>query len=486
MAMAAGELELSPSEAAVLAYLEKGTGYGPNEEQVPIILSPWQHNLVTGGGRSGKSALGAWKIEMEHYLSLGLFEAEGRGGLYWLVGADYNQTSKEFEYLTKFYANVGLLDKQGSTVRVDPGRIELLDGGDAKGRRRGQTVIKTSSAKDEQKMGRESPDGVLICEAGEEDISEAVFLRCLERVSGVKGGKGGWLFLSGTIERTQSRWYVKRALEWRFGTPEGCKSWSLATWTNTALYPGGRHDPKILALERQYPDDYFLERMAGIPAPPRGMVFPEVRVEIHVREVEYVPGEPVYVTGDPGYSSLSPDATEVCQIIGGQIRWFDEIYVTGKTTEEIIHTVQTTRPWGKDVRKLVLDPHAKDQHHSMSSVAEVWFAKTGLVARGERVRIEAGIETFRTFVKPDVFSGQSPMVFSPRCRGLLSELGLVPNRNGDMTPFMWEKDAEGNPTNKPDDRNAHAIKAVWYFLVEHFGYARVRPKRAQTEYARIA
>src|SRR3972149_1094051 len=50
------------------------------------------------------------------------------------------------------------------------------------------------------------------------------------------------------------------------------RSFSLPTWENSHLYPGGRGDPEILKLEGSMTRERFMERHAGEPSPPAGRV----------------------------------------------------------------------------------------------------------------------------------------------------------------------------------------------------------------------
>ena len=83
----------------------------------------------------------------------------------------------------------------------------------------------------------------------------------------------------------------------------------------------------------------------------------------------------------------------------------------------------------------------------------------------------------RLFLKLDDATHQPKMLFSPTCRGLISELGgcLSPIDN-QMHVYRWQVDKEGNAVGQvPIDRWNDGIKAVVYGLVDRFGYVTVRP-----------
>ena len=112
-----------------------------------------------------------------------------------------------------------------------------------------------------------------------------------------------------------------------------------------------------------------MERIAGQPVPPKGLVVPEVRPDVHVRDVAYVPGLPVRLAVDPGYAGAY--AVEALQHIDGREVVVDEIYERGLVTEEIIEMAKS-RPWWPDVEGGVIDVAAY-QHHSMPAPAEAWL-----------------------------------------------------------------------------------------------------------------
>ena len=423
-------------------------GFDPSPEQGEILDSDYRFNLVAGGEQGGKSML-ASKFLLSH-----VFDTEsGEPGLYWLVGSDYAQTEREFVYLSEDFEELGVL--KSSTKRVDPGQIVLHDG----------TRIVTKSAKDPRKLAREAPDGIIGCEASQLDILT------FERMRGRTAPKKGWLFMAGTFEGSLG-WYPATWSQWQSGHDDR-KSWSLPTWTNLALYPEGREDPEILKLENESSDEYFMERIAGVPVPPRGLVFNEIRADMHVRDIEYIRDEPVHLWVDPGYAGAY--AVEAVQIVNDRPQVFDEVYEQGLITTDIISVVQS-RPWSRDVQFGVIDV-AGYQHQAQAAPAETWLSNPsdggmGLYMASNRVRIPEGIERLKSFLKVNPLSGEPGIIFSPKCKGLLSELGVAPNpHDGQTKAYSWRTDREGNIVgNTPEDRYNHAVKALSYGLVQHFGY----------------
>ncbi len=368
--------------------------------------------------------------------------------LYWLVGSSYGETQREFSYLAEWFGALGLLVE--ATKRVDPGHILLVDG----------TRIETKSALDNRTLSKEAPDGIIGCEASQLDV--ATFNRMRGRVTPRKG----WLVLAGTFESSVG-WYPQLYTAWQSGRDDR-RSFSLPSWTNRILYPGGRDDPELLALQADSTDEFYVERIGGEPVPPRGLVIPEIRPDIHIGEFSYIPNLPVRLAIDPGYAGAY--AVEVLQYVNGQEVIVDEIYERGLVTEEIIEIAQS-RLWWPGVDGGVIDV-AGYQHQAMPAPAELWLDKAGVFLSATQVPINDGTERFRSFLKVSPTSQEPKLVIGSHCTGILSELGVTPNPfDGQTRAYRWKTDREGNVMGPvPEDRYNHGIKAVVYYLVDKYGY----------------
>ena len=431
----------------VRKYLFDKVGFSPTPEQDVILQSDKRFILVAGGEQAGKSYVAS------KFLFSRCF-TDGPSGLYWLVAADYERTRAEFEYLAADFEALGIVKEVSK--RIDPGRIVLSDG----------TRIETKSAKDPRTLAMRAPNGILACEASQLDLE--TFYRMRGRVA----PKRGWLFLSGTHEGSLG-WYPQMQIAWKHGLEDEI-SFNLPSYSNYHLYPGGREDPEILRLQRDSSDAFFMERIEGIPSPPRGIVFPEFRPDIHVKPITYVPGEPVSIWMDPGYAG----AYAICAVqeINGQFCVFDEIYEQGLITTEMIQLAQS-REWWPDVKSGVIDI-AGLQHQAMAAPAEVWLEHTGLYLSYNKVRINDGTERLKGFLKPDPLTNTPKLVIAPHCVGTLSEFGAAPNPfDGQTHSYRWKTDRDGSILGEsPEDKYNHAIKALIYGIVEKYGYGYLRNK----------
>ena len=432
--------------------------------QRAILPCTAQTILVTGGEQAGKSWLAAMKFI--HELVPDIIKAKAAGYpfplVYWLVAADYDRTEKEFYYIKDALDLLGLLHDKSK--RVDPGWIEV--GGGPPGKPV-TAIVRTRSSKDYRTLGKEAPMGIIGCEASQLELE--AYLRLVSR----QAPHRAWFFMTGTMESSLG-WYPQLRQAWATGQ-ENKRSFSLPSYSNHYLYPGGKDDPAILQLKADTPDDFFMERIEGIPCPPRGLVLPEFIPDIHVStDCVYVPGQPITIWYDPGYDHAA--ALEGVQHIDGQVRVFTEIYEHGWTVDQIIdHAV--VQPWWTDVRHGVIDIAGTYHAGQQAPVSQVWLAKTGLYMSNQKVPINEGTARFKSFLKVDEVTHRPKIVFSPTCRGVISELGGCLNPiDNQMHVYRWHVDKEGNAVGQvPIDRWNDGIKAVVYGLVDRFGYVTVRP-----------
>ena len=307
-----------------------------------------------------------------------------------------------------------------------------------------------------------APNGILGCEASQLD------LETFYRLRGRCAPKRGWLFLSGTFEGSLG-WYPQMFTAWANGADKDARAYSLPSYTNVHLYPGGATDPEILRLRDFSSDDFYMERIEGKPSPPQGLVFPEFRPDAHIADVEYEKDVPVHLWMDPGYAGAY--AIEVIQVKGDQIQVIDEIYEQGLVTDDMID-IAMSRPWWPDVQFGVIDVGGT-QHQAMASPAEMWLNQAGLYLSSQKVRINEGTERLKGWLKIDSKTHAPRLVIAPHCHGILSEFGVVPNPfDGQTRAYRWKTDRDGNIVGDvPEDKNNHGVKALIYGLVDRFGYA---------------
>ena len=445
-------------------------GWIPTESQREIFNNMTRFTLLAGGERWGKSDCAAHYggVKVLEYIITEVGAGRDPGGdEMWLVAADYGRTKAEFDYMAEFFGKYGLL--KFATTAVDPGRIEINTG--VKG---GQPFyIRTKTANDYRTLAMTAPIGIVVCEASQIDYE--AYMRLQGRVA----EKRGWLFLEGTFESSLG-WYASLWKEWQpqsVWAEEDSRSWSMASYLNTVIYPEGENDPEILRLRSQMTKEHFAERHEGVPSPPHGMVHPAFSMPIHVQKVDYVPEEPVYLAIDPGISAVNQSAyaIEACHFVDGQIRVFDEIYVQEIFEQDILRDILMKKPWFHDVRFAVIDRAGKQRAGAHPASVDVWrtIARMNLMFREKVIEIPDQIRRFDSFLAIDSIKRVPGIVFDSGCRGVISELGGYDNPFTDQTQvYAWNIHQDGERYgDRPRDRFNHGIKALVYLMVHQFGFA---------------
>ena len=409
-------------------------GYNPTPAQRAAHDSPARIRLIAGGERAGKSRSGAME----------LFGRLLEGRLYWLVGPEYDLCRPEFEYVLDACRRI---DAVASVRYPSSNRCELITRTDAR--------IVTRSAHEPERLAAEAPDGILGCEAAQ--LPPSVFLRLRGRIA----ERRGWLWLSGTFEGSRG-WYAEKFRAWQVGERTDARAFSIPSWENRALYPGGRDDPEILDLETQFPPDLFMERFGGVPCPPSTLVFRDFDPLVHVRSEARASGAPVELAIDPGYAGAY--AVLAIEQRGPCVAVIDEVYLRRRVAGEVI-AVCRQRPWWSRVRGGVIDVAGR-QHHAAPSQIEIWASTAGVRLRSHGVPLRSGIDRLRTFLR-DPASGEARLAVAPECRNLIEEFGL----------YRYHEASDREPISEiPIDRDNHAIKALTYWLFDRFG-AIERPPR---------
>jgi len=341
-------------------------GHEWNPEQESIILCNEREILAGGGERGGKSYVAA------EYFNVRFWE----GDLYWIAGRDYDRCHAEFEYIARAMIALGAVSPDDvHTPQNGQWHMQLSTG----------ATIKTWSLKDWLKVGFEAPDGILIAEVAQ--ITHTEYTRLCDRTA----EKRGWVVGTGTFESSLG-WFPEMWKLYQLPGQTG-KSFSLPSWCNKYVYPGGQQDEEILRLKAKYPEDYFMERFGGVPCPPKGLVFPEFRYLNHAKEM-VVQDAPIHLCIDPGYDGAY--AVEVVQIFGETVHIVDEVYEQGLVTEQIIDVVMQ-KPWARLIASGTADIAVR-QHQAMPAVEEVWLAKAGISLSSNVVKEEEGRERLHTFL----------------------------------------------------------------------------------------
>lgn len=402
-------------------------GFEPTGAQWPLLLCDERIILGPGGERGGKSLTG------EKYLMGRWFE----GKLYWIAAKDYERCRPEFEYCLNDAQKLGILTPDYSFPARDQCHMVLVGG----------TRVVTKSLRDPVKIGAEAPDGILVCEVAQ--IPYGDWLRLLARTA----EKRAWLVGTGTFEGSLG-WYPELVEYYGTGVGEG-RSFSIPSWTNLHIFPGGREDPEIKRLESLLPPDVFMERFGGVPCKPSGLVIKEFANRIHVASCpEFDSSLSVEIAVDPGVGAY---AVLAIQEQGEQLIIIDEVYLQGLVSQDIIDICKQ-RPWWPAVTGGVGDIAAAESRM-------VWGKLAGIFLDAIKVEVETGIDALRTFLKPHPVTGKPKLLVNHKCQGFIAECGGGKSPISGMGSWLRDKN-----TDKPLKENDHACKAVIYYIAKKFGY----------------
>lgn len=443
-----------PNQAQIDFILER-LGLTTHSPQYDVLLDLHRLILVAGGERGGKSWIA------------GLFGATRTpyGELFWIVGPDYELARPEFEYWVDFLGRLGAIRSERDISIPKIGKASAVT-------KTGQ-VIETKTSDDIKKIAARSPDGILMTEAAQQDYD--IFLKCLGRLTETRG----WLLMSGTFEDV-SRWYVDKFEDW--SDPEnfeGGIAYSMPTWSNTQIFPGGRNDPEIVRMESIYSrvEGLFEERLGATPIPPTNLVFREFRNSIHVTpNAHYDSKLPVYLAIDPSdgskpYSVLAcqfhkhlrkvahPDPIDYCHVI-------DEVYLTGKIGEDIIKECQR-KIWWKRVEGGAIDPEAPDERRR-------WLKYGKITLHSEKIPQLEGIRRLKSFLHYKTNPETHLIIETPH----LYISPLVKSLPFEFRKYKREKPSDDDRemrTLPPSDQPNHSIKALWYLLIARYGVVKAVP-----------
>ena len=446
--------------------LVKALGHELSPAQAePLLDVDHQVVFMAGGEGAGKSFIaGLFAITRLIY-----------SPLIWIIGPTYEQARAEFWEVYNGLGALGLLPAGGKgTSLPQSGQLRVTHslGG----------VIETKTSDEVMRIAAKGPTGVIMAECAQQSFE--AFLRALGRITRAEAIRfKRWIFLCGTFESSK-RWAQDLYEVLQADNLWDGRSYLVPTWENRHLFPLGREDPQILAMERSVPADWFTERYGAIPVKPAALIFKEFNTVRHVTErVQYDPSLLVQLWIDPGYSG-SHYGIEVRQrppsdrALGGsglqEVHVVDEVYGHLATSQEMIEVCQT-RDWWDQVEGGVIDI-AGTQHHAMPSHVEVW-ASVGVGLRWNVVKVQEGIDRHRTFLK-DPKTGEPRLFYNPSCTGAIEEYG------------SWKRKVvttDNVTINKPDVLHCDALKAISYGLFDEFGPVErpdpVQPRRREYPWA---
>jgi hypothetical protein len=462
------EIRVGPTVAQQLAFASE-LGIEITDAQLKPLADRNRLKIVAGGERAGKSL----------YSALELVSRLLWGKLFWIIAIDYEQARPEFDYIASWLSRLHAIDNPRRNLSIPKqGKCIAIT-------KTGQR-IETRSADDLRKIAGKAPDGIILAEAAQ--MPYDAYLKAIGRLAETRG----WLIASGTFEGSAG-WYAELFTQWQAINEDGGKSFSVPSWSNFHIYPGGRDDPEIKRLERLYSKvpGLFDERCGAVPVPPVGLVFRTFRETVHVdARAAFNKEKPVYLAVDPS-GGTAPYAVAAVQFYSASEVGYeyeeapvdlidfayiiDRVYSRGVIDEEVIDDCKT-RPWWKKVGGGAIDVEAPDSKRRWSKYGGVtlWSKKVPQIEGIRRLQTflhykqEDGSYTYppHLLVHPDVEELPYEMRNYKRAKKVgSSKQGL-------------EFDYKEVP---PSDQPNHLLKALWYLFIARYGYVKA-PQKAGIVY----
>jgi hypothetical protein len=427
------------------------TGYEPHKGQKKIHYTPSRFRVISNGRRWGKTFMGAKEVEP---CAFSLSAITGKPQTGWIVGPQYQDAEKEFRIIYDTFRSLG----------VDKHSLKFVNNPD-----NGSMHIKTNwgfellckSAKHPETLVGEGLDFVLMVEAGRHRRRTwGQYLRP------ALSDKRGWAIFSGVPEgRSEnsllyalwSRGQDLRYPQWQ--------SWRMPSWTNNIVFPGGRNDPEILEAEGDLTEDEFARQYGAQFVEKTGAVMQEWDDEIHLKNLRYNPGWPVYGAVDYGFTNpfvwlwIQVDEYANAYVIRER-RW------TQKDTVEIANEMLADPVDRMLIDNLVAfypDPAEPDDTLTLSRMLRKSHrGGTGGELKTRLSLIRQKLKTHPAWIPEDHPERQPGLVVDRSCQSLAWEM-----REG----YKWPEHRSEVSSEKehPLDKDNHGVEALGRFMKGYYG-----------------
>lgn len=421
------------------------TGYTPHPGQKVIHFDNTRNRVLSNGRRWGKSMLGA--KELEGLAFVRNFRGEPMRG--WIIGPEYPDAEKEFRIIYDTFKKLGIdtvSSKFLSNTENGNMHIQTNWGFD----------IQCRSARHPESLVGEGLDFVLLAEAGRH--RRRTFT---EYVRPALSDKRGISIMSGVPEDASEQsllyWGYYRGMD---TTKLQWKSWRMPSWTNTAVFPGGRRDPEILEAEDDLTEDEFRRQYGGEFILKRGRVMKEWDDDLHMADIPYRRDLPLYAAVDFGYTNdwvwlwIQHDVNNNIVYVIGEHRF------RLRDTEDIAREMKD-HPLIGNCLAIYVDPSSPDD-------ASILRRHTNLATKANTGgEIKLRLQLIRSQLKmrpehlPDGHPEKHPgLIIDKSCHKLIWEM-----REG----YRWPENSNDlrNNTEIPMDVDNHGPEALGRFFKGH-------------------
>lgn len=264
------------------------TGYTPHSGQKVVHYNPVRNRVLSNGRRWGKTLFGGKEIETLAFLRN--WRGEPMRG--WIIGPEYTDAEKEFRVVYDTFKKLGIDQLSNKFLNnTENGNMHIST--------RWGFDLECRSARHPESLVGEGLDFVLLAEAGRH--RRRTFT---EYVRPALSDKRGLSIMTGVPEDASEQsllyWAYHRGQD---PTKTQWQSWRMPSWTNDAVFPGGRNDPEILEAADDLTEDEFDRQYGGKFVLKRGRVMKEWEDDKHIGTFEYRRDWPLYAAVDFGYTN---------------------------------------------------------------------------------------------------------------------------------------------------------------------------------------
>jgi hypothetical protein len=404
-------------------------GYHPHSEaQASIHTSDARFRIPTCGRRFGKS------LSAGHEMTAYMFTPDSR---YWICAPSYRLGEKEFRVVhDDLIRKLGLRSKVKASYNTQQGQMRLEIPA-------WNTVLEVVSAERTDSLVGEGLDGVIMSEAALHKASTWSMY-----IEPALSDKRGWAIFPSTPRGFN--WYQGL---WQMGQDPkftDYASWKFPTWTNTAMFPGGREDPEIQRLESIVSKQYFLQEYAADFTAFEGQIYEDFDPAHHVKDITYNPQWKNFWVFDFGF--VDPlVCLDVMVDPDDNVYVWREYQVSYLSTWEHGNVIKNRKnPEGFHVNAMFGDPRGADGIATLNLI--LGHVQANAVGWG------LGVEAVRQGLK--LQPNGSPKLFIDRsCVNLIRQ----------MEQLRYATTKEGkNSTEKQHDYDDHGPDALRYFYSEYF------------------
>jgi len=407
-------------------------GYQPHARQVEFHKSKARFKVAACGRRAGKTFMTAKDIEPF------LFVPDKR---IWLVGPTYVLGEKEFRVI---WQDIIMKLEFGKDPEVK--KAYNLKQGDMFIEFPWGTRVEVRSAERKETLVGDGLDLVVMCEAAKHQ--RETWDRMIEPALSDK--RGGAIFTS--TPEGQNFFYDlwQRGLD---DTEPDYESWQYPSWDNSVIFPGGFEDSEIQRLRRNMSRDAFEQEIAADFTSFTGKIYKEFMERTHVRNHEYRPDWPNFMSIDFGF--VNPLAAIEFQVSPQDtVHVWREYYEPQLTLDEHMQAWrERENPTGYNIDLIfgdAADPEA------IQDICIKFGPCVGDPLSKENWR--EGIDLVKTFLK-NRGGGVPGFYVDPSCRNTIRE-------------FNNYKAAEGGKDRDPREQakkcEDHAMDAIRYGIMHVF------------------